>query len=66
MAQVDDLKAVLTDVLTKIDGVGAEVADLITKVTAANQNPNVDLTDVIALATSIQSKLAAIPPAPPA
>lgn len=64
MAQVDDLKAILTDVSGKIDGVGTEVADLIAKLEAANQNPNVDLTEVISMAQAIQTKLAAIPPEP--
>ena len=62
MAQIDDLKAALDDVSTKVDAVGVEVKDLIAKL--QNLPPTPDLTAAIAQAQGIAAKLAAIPPEP--
>ena len=62
MTQLDDVKALLTDVLGRVDGVATEVADLIAKLTTVP--PPTDLTEVVQLATQIQDKLKAIPPEP--
>ena len=64
LAQIDDLKAALDDVSGKVDAVGAEVTDLIAKLSSLPPSP--DLTAAIAQAQSIAAKLAAIPPEPTA
>jgi hypothetical protein len=62
MSQLDDLKVILSGMTTAVDALGVEVADLIAKL--STNPPPTDLTEVIAMATAIQAKLAAIPPEP--
>jgi uncharacterized protein YoxC len=60
MSQVDDLKAALTAISNEIDKISGETTELVQKLNDANQNPAVDLSDVIEQAKGIANKLQAV------